>query len=134
MLPNLLPITSVLAIMKLSGIPLDMFTLLIGSIAIGLAVDDTVHFMHGFRREYARHHNADKAILDTLHSTGKAMLVTTIVLSLGFLVYTQSILKNMFAFGVLTALCIVFALLADFILAPALMKLLTKKEDNILTR
>ncbi len=132
MLPNLLPITTVLALMKLAGAPLDMFTLLIGSIAIGLTVDDTVHFMHGFRREYARHGDTRQAIHDTLNTSGRAMLVTTIVLSLGFLIYTQSVLSNLFNFGVLTALCIVFALIADFLFAPALMVLLTRKEKNIL--
>jgi predicted RND superfamily exporter protein len=134
MLPNLLPITLVLALMKISGVPLDAFTLLIGSIAIGLTVDDTVHFMHGFKREYAKHHDPVKAIYDTLHTTGRAMLVTTIVLSFGFLVYTQSVLENLFNFGVLTALCITFALLADFLFAPALMMVLSKHTKGILEK
>lgn len=60
------------------------------------------------------------------------MLVTTIVLSVGFLIYTQSQLTNMFNFGVLTALCIVFALIADFLFAPALMILITRKPKNML--
>jgi hypothetical protein len=127
MLPSLLPITMVLALMQVFAMPLDMFTLLIGSIAIGLTVDDTVHFMHGFRRAYHEHGDPARAIHETLHSTGKAMLVTTIVLALGFLIYTQSTLNNMFNFGTLTGLCIILALVADFILAPALMMLAYKK-------
>ena len=54
MIPNLAPILLTLGIMGWLGVRLDMFTLLIGSIAIGLAVDDTIHFMHGFRRSYER--------------------------------------------------------------------------------
>lgn len=130
MLPNLLPIAVVLALMKLLNMPLDMFTLLIGSIAIGLTVDDTVHFMHGFKRAYGIHQDAALAVSETLHSTGRAMLVTTVVLALGFLIYTQSTLNNLKDFGVLTALCLVLALFADFLLAPALMMLMNRKKQN----
>ncbi|NRB43097.1 MAG: MMPL family transporter, partial [Pseudomonadales bacterium] len=123
MIPNLLPIIIVLAFMTLMDIPLDVFTILIGSIALGLCVDDTVHFMHGFQVAYKHHGNAQRAIEETLTSTGKALLITSVVLFFGFLTFTLSDLKNMDNFGMLTALCIVFALLADFILAPALMML-----------
>lgn len=126
MIPNVLPITMAMALMQVSGAPLDMFSMLIGSIAIGLSVDDTVHFMHGFRRVYAETGDALKAVSDTLHSSGRAMLSTSIVLSAGFLIYLFSVMKNLQDFGFFTALCIVVALLADFWLAPALVLLLNK--------
>jgi hypothetical protein len=124
MIPNLLPITLALGLMQYTGAPLDMFSMLIGSIAIGLSVDDTVHFMHGFRRELARHGDAAKAVADTLHTTGRAMLSTSIVLSCGFFVYLLSDMSNLTNFGLFTGLCIIVALLADFWLAPAMMILL----------
>ncbi len=134
MIPSLMPITIVVAILCLFGYPLDMFTMLIGSIAIGLTVDDNVHFIHGFRRNFAITGDAKLAIRDTLLSTGRAMFVTSIVLSFGFLIYTQSTLNNMVGFGVLTALCIALALVASFLLAPAFMMLLNKPIVNILDK
>ncbi|NRA40668.1 MAG: MMPL family transporter [Pseudomonadales bacterium] len=121
MIPNLLPILLVLSFMTIVDIPLDVFTVLIGSIALGLCVDDTVHFMHGFKSAYKKHGDTLLAIEQTLFSTGKAMLITTVVLVFGFLTFTLSELKNMDLFGVLTAACIFMALLADFLIAPALM-------------
>ena len=108
--------------------------MLIGSIAIGLTVDDNVHFIHGFRRNFAITGDARLAIRDTLLSTGRAMFVTSIVLSFGFLIYTQSTLNNMVGFGVLTALCISLALVASFLLAPAFMMLLNKPIVNALDK
>ncbi len=127
MVPNLLPITIVLGFMGLTGLPLDAFTMLIGSIALGLAVDDTVHFMHNFKRYYRQTGDTTEAIAHTLHTSGRAMVVTTIVLSLGFLIFIQSDLNNLHNFGGLTALAITLSLAADLLLAPALMTLIFGK-------
>lgn len=127
MLPSLLPITLVLAMFQLANTPLDMLTMLVGSIAIGLTVDDNVHFMHGFRRLYAKSGDPAYAIEHTLLTSGRAMFITSVVLSVGFFIYTQSAMKNMVSFGIMTALCIILALAATFILAPALMMLVNKK-------
>ena len=126
MIPSLLPILLVLAVMQLMGIPLDMLTMLIGSIAIGLTVDDNIHFMHGFRRLYLKTGDPVYAVEKTLMSTGRAMLITSIVLSLGFLVYINAKMTIMVGFGIITAGCIVLALLASYLLAPALMVLANK--------
>jgi len=121
MIPNLTPIILGLLIMYIAHIPLDMFTLLIGSIAIGLAVDDTIHFMHNFRRYYIETGDSIKAIEQTFYTTGKAMVITTIVLSLGFYSYMMAEMVSVQNFGILTGSVIVLALLADLLLAPALM-------------
>lgn len=126
MIPSLIPILMVIASMQLMGIPLDMLTMLIGSIAIGLTVDDNIHFMHGFRRVYLRTGDPVFAVQQTLTTTGRAMLITSIVLSLGFLVYTQAHMVIMIGFGVITAVCIVLALAATYLLGPALMVLANK--------
>lgn len=130
MIPSLLPIVTVLAVMHLLGMKLDMLTMLIGSIAIGLTVDDNIHFMHGFRRLYAETGDPAYAIEKTLLSTGRAMLITSIVLSLGFMVYITAQMTVMKSFGVITAACIVLALLASYLVGPALMVLANKTWHN----
>ena len=127
MIPNLVPIIMGLLLMYVAKIPLDMFTLLIGSIAIGLAVDDTIHFMHNFRRYYLASGNSAKAIEQTFFTTGKAMVITTIVLSLGFFAYLAANMISVQNFGLLTGSVIVFALLSDLLLAPALMVVAAKR-------
>ena len=127
MIPNLAPIIVGLLLMYVANIPLDMFTLLIGSIAIGLVVDDTIHFMHNFKRYYLESGDASQAIEQTFLTTGKAMLITSIVLSLGFFAYLAANMISVQNFGLLTGLVIIFALLSDLLLAPALMVVAAKK-------
>ncbi|MDM8543213.1 MMPL family transporter [Desulfococcaceae bacterium HSG9] len=127
MLPNLGPIILVMGIMGWASIPLDMFTMMIASIAIGLAVDDTVHFMYNFRRYFEESGDVADAVHRTFHTSGRAMLTTSIVLSLGFFIFMFASMNNLFYFGLLTGLAIVFALAADLLLAPALMALMYKK-------
>ena len=131
MIPNILPIIFLSTIMVIFKMPLDMFTLLIGAIALGLAVDDTVHFMHNFRRYELKYNDVDKAVRLTLLGTGRAITLTSIVLALGFLVLTFSQMNNMFDFGVLTASAILVAVLADFFLMPAIMKLIIKDKTSM---
>ncbi|CAA6810486.1 MAG: Predicted exporter of the RND superfamily [uncultured Sulfurovum sp.] len=127
MIPNLAPIIVGLLVMYLIDAPLDMFTLLIGSIAIGLAVDDTIHFMHNFKRYYLQSGDTLQAMEQTFFTTGKAMLITTIVLSLGFFSYMAANMISVQNFGILTGSVITFALLSDLLLAPALMVLMAKR-------
>jgi len=121
MVPNLTPVIITLGVMGWAGLPVDLFTMLIGCIALGLAVDDTIHFMHGFKACYDKTGNAESAIFDTLHSTGRAMLITTCALSLGFFIFMFAGLNNLFNFGLLTGITIIMALLADYFIAPALL-------------
>ncbi len=126
MIPNLVPIILGLLLMYMLNIPLDAFTLLIGSIAIGLAVDDTIHFMHNFKRYYLVSKNSAKAIEQTFFTAGKALLITTIVLALGFYSYLFGEMTSVQNFGLLTGTVIIMALLSDLLLAPALMIVVAK--------
>ena len=126
MIPNFSPIVLTLGVMGWVGVPVDMFNILIGSIAIGLVVDDTIHFMHNSRRYHHDTGDVRQAVRLTLTSTGRAMFTTSVVLCLGFLVYGFSVLNNLIAFGLFTAFAILTALLADFFMAPALMSVLHK--------
>ncbi len=121
MLPNLAPIVIVLGFMGWVGIPLDMFTMLIGSIAIGIAVDDTIHFVYNFRRYFAESGDATDAVRRTLATAGRAMLTTTLVLAAGFFIFMFASMQNLYNFGLLTGIALILALAADFLLAPALM-------------
>jgi len=127
MIPNLTPIVMGLLVMYIGGMPLDMFTLLIGSIAIGLAVDDTIHFMHNFRRYYLESGDAQQAMEQTFYTTGKAMVITTLVLALGFFAYIAANMISVQNFGIITGSVIIFALLSDLLLAPALMVVAAKR-------
>jgi len=82
MVPNITPILITIGGMGWFNVPMDLFNMLVGSIAIGLAVDDTIHFMHNFRRYFEESGNAEKAVIETLLTTGRAITVTTCVLSL----------------------------------------------------
>jgi predicted RND superfamily exporter protein len=128
MIPNIAPIVFGVAAMLLLDMNLDMFTVLIGAIAMGLAVDDTIHFMHNYKRYHHMEGSVDKAIALTFHSTGRAMLVTTIVLATGFFIYTFSEMTNLYNFGLITGIVIIVALLSDFLMVPALLKLVEKDE------
>ncbi|MBW2713754.1 MAG: MMPL family transporter [Deltaproteobacteria bacterium] len=130
MVPNLAPIICTLGLMGWVGLPLDPFTLMIGSIAIGLAVDDTIHFMHNFRKYFEVHGDSKTAVRETLKTTGAALLMTSIVLSLGFFIYTFSTLDNLTFFGLLTGFTILTAFLADVTISPAVMTLFIRFHDR----
>ncbi len=127
MVANFFPILVTMGIvMGFAGIDLDISSLMLGSIALGLAVDDTIHFFHNFRRYYGESGDAPDAVRQTLLTSGRAMLFTTLVLVTGFWLFMFSTLKNNFNFGLLTGLTLIFALAADFLLAPALLILVTR--------
>ncbi len=132
MIPNLLPIFMVMGLMGMIDVPLDMTALMIGCIAIGLVVDDTMHFLHNFLRFTDMTGDPEKAIRETLLGTGRAMLITSLVLSANFFSLMTATLKNTVTFGFFTGLVILVALLADFILAPALVILLSRKQRTVL--
>ena len=126
MVPNLAPIICALGFIGWVDLGLDMFKIMIGSIAIGLAVDDTIHFMHNFYRYFGESGDTRDSVRKTLRTTGRALLTTSIVLTLGFLTYTFSAMKNLAHFGLITAVAITLAFLADVIVAPALVTLATR--------
>lgn len=121
MIPNLGPILLVLGVMGWFNIPLDMFTMLIASIAIGLAVDDTIHFMYHFKRNFEATSNVKTSVSRALHTAGRAIITTSIVLSVGFFIFMFASMNNVYFFGTMTGLAILLALAGNIFLAPALM-------------
>jgi predicted RND superfamily exporter protein len=126
MCPNLLPILMVMGLISLCGVSLDITTLFIGSVAIGLVVDDTIHFVYNFRKYLDEYGSTAAAIRETFLGTGRAMLITSVILTLNFFVLLSATLNHSFKFGLFTGIVIIFALLADFLLAPALLLLAVK--------
>jgi predicted RND superfamily exporter protein len=118
--PNVLSIGVVLGFMGWTGIPLDMMTITIAAISVGIAVDDTIHYIHRFRREFPRH----GTYLATMHfchgSIGRAMFYTSVIFVMGFSILVLSNFIPTIYFGLLTGLAMVIALVAALTLLPAL--------------
>ena len=129
MIPNLTPIILAMGIMGWFEIKMDMFTLLIGSIAIGLAVDDTIHFMHKFYDYYSQKADVKEAVRKTLSTTGRAMLFTSIALVSGFWIFLTATLSNVYYFGLFTGVTVFLAFLSDILLSPALMSVIHSKRQ-----
>jgi hypothetical protein len=123
MIPNLFPIITALGVMGYLDIPLNTYNLIGGSIAIGLAVDDTIHFFHNFRRYYLRSGDIDFAVRETLGSAGRALLTTTLILVASFWMRLFSDLKVIADFGLVLGIALFVAFLADVLLAPALLRM-----------
>jgi len=132
MIPNLLPIIMTMGLMGWMEIPLDINSLMIGSIALGVVVDDTVHFMYNFQKYYDKRPQAAYAIRKTLTGTGRALLITSLVLCTGFFILMTASLNHLVRFGLFTGTTILFALIADFLLAPALMTMIKRQKPSVL--
>ena len=128
--PNVLPILMTLGLMGLVGIPINLATCMIPSIAIGIAVDDTIHFFSRFRREYndRGRQNLPEALAHSLRTTGRAMYITSAVLFCGFMVLLVSNFVPNLYFGVFTALTMIWALAADLLTVPAMLMVLRPKK------
>jgi len=118
--PNMLAAAMVLGLMGLSGIPLDIMTITIAAICIGIAVDDTIHYVHRLKEEYEIDHDYWAAIKRSHVSIGRAMYYTTVTITLGFSILALSNFKPMIYFGLLTGFAMLVALLANMTLLPLL--------------
>ncbi|MCP4601246.1 MAG: MMPL family transporter [Proteobacteria bacterium] len=122
MIPNLLPIFSIMGFMGYASIHFDINTVLLGSVAIGIAVDDTIHLLHQFRIHYSEHGNVEQAIEHAFHHTGRAMVLTSLVLVFSFMCMLVGDLSFVRRFGILISAIVTFALVLDLCLIPALLR------------
>jgi predicted RND superfamily exporter protein len=134
MLPNLAPIFVMHGVMVAFDVPLDALTLMAGSTVLGLAVDDTIHFIHVFRREFEQSGDSRQAVDRTLTSTGRANLFSCIVLSSGFLVFTLSSMENLKIYGWLIAFTFLLALAIELLVTPALLVTTAVGAKNVARR
>ncbi len=130
MVPNLMPVIVIMGVMHLSGIPIDMNNILIASISMGLAVDDTIHLLHHFRMNHLATGNVEESIRNAMRHSGRAMVSTTLILMLGFFVYMGAEMANVQRFGLLIGLTALFALLIDLFFAPALLRTFFKRQEG----
>ena len=118
--PNVLSSVVVLGVMGLAGIPLDMMTITIVAISIGIAVDDTIHYIHRFGTEF----KSDRSYINTVHrchgTIGNAMYYTSLTIVLGFSILSLSNFIPSVLFGLLTGLAMIIALVAALTLLPRL--------------
>ncbi|HET9062131.1 MAG TPA: MMPL family transporter, partial [Candidatus Binatia bacterium] len=121
MVPNLAPVFLTLGGMGRTGVPLDYVRLLIAPVAIGMAVDYTIHHVTRFRHEFARCGSYAEALRESFTDVGRSLIITSVVLVAGFSVFTFSVMDSMVAFGLLLSTTIVMALVADFLLMPVLL-------------
>ena len=119
--PNLFPIIINFGIMGWFGVELSMVTSLIASIAIGLAVDDTIHYLVRYNREFRRDLDEKSALRETIMHIGRPIIATTLCISIGFSILTLSGFKPTAIFGVMMMITMFSALVADLILLPSLM-------------
>ncbi|MFQ3231806.1 efflux RND transporter permease subunit [Reinekea sp.] len=120
MVPNLIAATMVLGVMGWLGIPLDMMTITIASITIGIAVDNTIHYIVRYKRELSRDGSYVNALRRSHQSIGKAIFYTSITIIMGFSILVLSNFKPTIYFGLLTALAMAVALLGSLTLLPRL--------------
>ncbi|MEQ8482832.1 MAG: MMPL family transporter [Pseudomonadales bacterium] len=122
-LPNILAAASVIALMGYAGIPLDMMTITIAAISIGIGVDDAIHYLHRFHEERERHGDVRLAVAFSHATIGNAMYYTTVTIMIGFSVLVLSNFVPTILFGLLTAVAMALALLANLTLLPSLLVL-----------
>ena len=119
-IPNVISAVAVLGIMGLAGMPLDFITITIAAISIGIAVDDTIHYIHRFKEEYA----VDRSYINSMHrchgSIGNAMYYTSLTIIAGFSILVLSYFIPTILFGLLTGLAMFIALITALTLLPRL--------------
>lgn len=119
--PNLFPLLVTAGVMGYLGVPLKPSTVLIFSIAFGIAVDDSIHFLTKYRQELLRHNwDIPKTVVVALRETGPSMIYTSIILFFGFIIFGASSFGGTVALGLMTSGTLLVAMLSNLLLLPAL--------------
>ena len=118
LIPNLLPLIITAGVMGFAGIPLKPSTILVFSIAFGISVDDTIHFLSKLRLQLAQGRTLPTAVKRSFLATGKAIVVTSLILCGGFMTLTTSSFLGTFHIGLLISLTLLFAVVADLTFLP----------------
>ncbi len=128
LIPNLIPQVLTAALMGYYGIPLKPSTILIFSIALGISVDNTIHFLSRYRMELKnKSNNIQQAVINAVHETGNSMIYSSIVLFLGFSVFMLSSFGGTQSLGKLISFTLIAAMLSNLVLLPSLILSLNKR-------
>lgn len=131
LIPNIFPLLITAGLMGYLGIPIKPSTILVFSIAFGISVDDTIHFLAKYRQELkANNWRIKQSVYAALRETGVSMFYTSIVLFFGFLVFTISSFGGTIALGGLVSVTLLFAMVSNLLLLPSLLLSLEKKIAN----
>ena len=126
--PNLIPLLLTGGIMGLFGIPLKPSTILVFSIAFGISVDDTIHFLAKYRQELRYNNwNISKSVIISLRETGVSMFYTSIVLLAGFSIFMASEFGGSQALGLLVGITLFFAMFANLVILPSFLMTMEKR-------
>ena len=124
MVPNVIAPAAGAALLVLIGQPIDIGTVLVSSVCLGIAVDDTIHFLIDYRRWRERGLAVEPALREVLAGTGPALIATTGVLALSFATFAAASFTPNVHFGLLTVVVMLVALAADLVLLPAILLVL----------
>jgi hypothetical protein len=131
LLPNILPLLITAGLMGFFGIPIKPSTILVFSIAFGISVDDTIHFLAKYRQELiANNWRIKPSVYAALRETGVSMFYTSIVLFFGFLVFCLSSFGGTIALGGLVSITLLLAMVSNLLLLPSLLLTFEKKIAN----
>ena len=132
LIPNILPIVLVIGVMGWLGINIDIGVAISGAIILGIAIDDTIHFLIKYKEARKKGFNFEDSLAYVMQYAGLAMVLTTVVLSSAFIVFRLSQFMLNANFGLITAIALLIALLVDLLLLPALLSKLDAKEKSLL--
>ena len=121
MIPLILTVAISMGIMAYSGIPLDIMTLMVSAIAVGIGVDYSIHFISRFRREYRRDRDAHRALQGTIRTTGRGITYNALTVALGFLILVFASFKGIRFFGMQIALTMVISAVSAISIIPAIL-------------
>lgn len=135
LIPNIIPALLTAGLMGYFGIPIKPSTVLVFSIAFGISVDDTIHYLTRFRQEMKAHSgNIRSAVIKAIRETAMSMAYTSLVLFFGFSVFAASNFGGTKALGLLVSLTLVSAMITNLVLLPSLLMLMHKKNDRKLAK
>ena len=132
LIPNIIPLLITAGIMGWVNVPLKPSTVLIFSVALGIAIDVTIRFLVNYKQELPRNqNNIQQTVIDTIHSTGISIIYTSMVLITGFIIFCFSGFDGTKALGWLTSLTLVTATFTNLVLLPTLLISLAKSKSQI---
>lgn len=134
LLPNVIPLAITAGVMGWTGVPLKPSTVLVFSVALGIAIDVTIRFLVNYRQERNNAASIAENVVQTIHSTGVSIIYTSIVLIAGFVIFCFSTFGGTQALGWLTSLTLVTATIANLVLLPALLITLTQSKKSSVTQ
>ena len=122
LIPNIMPLIFTAGVMGWVGIPIKPSTILVFSIAFGISVDDTIHFLAKYRQELSRlNWNIKRAVILAVEETGVSMMYTSIVLFCGFMMFSLSDFDGTRSLGILVSVTLFVAMFANLLLLPSLL-------------